>query len=239
MKVSELVGSQEILQYIQFHEELNPTLWENKHLKQEVRDKLLEIADEFYEFLELPNLEIIDIIFCGSNAAFNYSSLSDIDLHLLVDMSKIDCERLAENFFNTKKTLWNKLHEIEINGFSVELYVEDVKNPVNAAGIYSVKHDRWKKEPTPSKPGIDDTSLVSKTNQYIDAIDSLMASEPAKGEVRALLDDIYALRKAGLETGSEFSIENLTFKSLRNLGYMDKLRGYIIKASDREMSIYN
>jgi len=238
MKINELVAAKQIMQYIQFHDELNPALWEGEKLKPEVREKLLEISNEFYEFLEVEGLVVSDIMFTGSNAAFNYNTKnSDIDLHLLVDMTQV-CEELAENFFNTKKTLWNKIHNIQIEGLDVELYVEDFSNQVHAAGIYSVMNDDWIKRPVAEKPAINDTSLVAKTEQYVDLIETLLAGEPSKQEVKEVLIQIYELRKAGLDSpASEWSVENLAFKSLRNLGYLDKIRNYILKAGDKELSL--
>lgn len=237
MKLDELVDADDITKYIKFHATMNPSLWDDDRLRPEVRNKLLEISNEFVDFLEIDGLNVMDLIFTGSNAAFNYTSLSDIDLHLLVDMSSVAEEDIAENLFNAKRLLWNKVHDIDIYGYSVELYVEDITNPVNAAGIYSVSNNKWIKKPSPSEPPTDDISIVAKTNSYVDAIDSLFASDPDQVDVKRMINDVYALRKAGLENGGEFSTENLAFKSLRNLGYIDKLREAVLHLEDRRMSL--
>jgi len=43
---------------------------------------------------------------------------------------------------------------------------------------------------------------------------------------------IYEMHKTGLFKGDEFAFENLLFKALRNIGYLDKLRSYISYAED-------
>ena len=69
-------------------DELNPSIWIKKGkdyiIKPEVRTKLLEIAKEFYEYLEIET-PYEDIYFIGSMASYNWTSQSDIDLHLLFD----------------------------------------------------------------------------------------------------------------------------------------------------------
>jgi len=238
MKITEFVQADEILQYVKFHDELNPKLWDHDKLRPEVREKFIETVDEFIDFIEIDELNIDDILFTGSNCGYNYSSLSDCDVHLLIDFSQLDCtEEFAQNFFDTKKNLWNRIHDIEIEGFTFEIYVESVKNPVNASGIYSVKNDEWIKHPEKVKPSINDTSIVQKTNQYVDEINDLLESKPTKADLKEMVAKIYKLRKCGLEDGGEFSTENLVFKSIRNLGYLDKIKKYIIDTTDKELSL--
>ena len=52
-----------------FHDTLNPALWKNNQLTPQVRLKLLEIAKNFVEFIDIPEINLIDITISGSNAA--------------------------------------------------------------------------------------------------------------------------------------------------------------------------
>jgi hypothetical protein len=224
-------------QVIRFHSRLNPRLWRHDRLRVEVRLKLLQTAIAFYRFLDLPGLRINDIIVTGSNAAYNYTRLSDIDVHLLVDFSHTSCPVLASDFFNTKKTLWNQTYDTEIHGHPVELYVEDVSDPVNANGIYSLLHNDWLKTPSNTPPQRNDSAVQQKAQAYADEIDGLLAGEPGAKEINNLLKRLYVLRRNGLLAGGEFSTENTAFKVLRNLGYLDKLRDARIKSQERVLSI--
>ena len=47
------------------------------------------------------------------------------------------------------------------------------------------------------------------------------------------------MRKSGLEKGGEFSIENLTFKYLRNNGYIGKLMKIKRDTMDKKLSLEN
>ena len=54
---------------------------------------------------------------------------------------------------------------------------------------------------------------------------------------RSVLDDIYKLRAAGLESGGENSVENLAFKLLRSRGQINKLNKFIDKLQSADLSI--
>ena len=56
---------------VKYHNRLNRRLWgRDEHLLPDVRDKLLEIAEDFREFLGVDDLRIQDITLSGSNAAY-------------------------------------------------------------------------------------------------------------------------------------------------------------------------
>ena len=222
---------------IQFHSRLNPRLWQHDDLRVEVRLKLLQTAIAFYRFLDLPGLRVNDIIVTGSNAAYNYTRLSDIDVHLLVDFHRTTCPTLADNFFNTKKTLWNQTYDTMIHGHPVELYVEDVDDPVNANGVYSLLHSDWLKTPHATPPPRHDSAVQQKAQAYADEIDSLLTGEPSVKEINHLLNRLRNLRQNGLLAGGEFSTENLAFKTLRSVGYLQKLYDARIEAQDRILSV--
>ena len=69
--------------------ELQPDLWNGDKLDPEVRERLLEIAEDFMAGLDV-EADIEDIRFTGSLANYNWSKYSDIDLHIVVDFSKIN-----------------------------------------------------------------------------------------------------------------------------------------------------
>jgi hypothetical protein len=54
---------------------------------------------------------------------------------------------------------------------------------------------------------------------------------------KGVMDELKRLRKAGLETGGEQSVENLAFKLLRARGQIDKLRKYIDKLTSAKLSL--
>ena len=114
---------------LEVHDTLNPLLWnEDKTLKEDVFEKLSNIAQEFLKFIEIP-LNIVDIEIVGSNASYNYNSQSDIDLHIIVNSEVNFIEpTILRQLYNDRKGAFNRDYELEINGLPVELYIEDVKD---------------------------------------------------------------------------------------------------------------
>ena len=140
MNIEEL-DSYNLADAIKFNNQLNPVLWDkNEHLKDTVREKLLQIADEFREFLGVNDLQLTDITLSGSNAAYTYTPNSDIDLHLVVKMPNNEVYR---ELFDSKKYAFNEQHNITIGGADVEVYVQDSGQPHISQGIYSILNNKW------------------------------------------------------------------------------------------------
>ena len=106
--------------------ELNPKFWQDKKLNKNIFKRLMKIAREFLDGLGV-ELQMEDLRFTGSLANYNWSKYSDIDLHIVVDFSKIDENtELVKSFFDNARMRWNDLHDITIYGAEVEIYVENV-----------------------------------------------------------------------------------------------------------------
>jgi hypothetical protein len=221
---------QELIDPNPHHHELNPVLWDNKILRPEVRTKLLEIARHFALYLNVPRLYLKDVTLSGSSAGYNYSDYSDIDLHLVVN--KLESEEL----FTAKKNLYNSQHNLHIQNIPVELYVQPADQPHHSAGIYSVLDDEWITEPEHTEPTIDPRDIKSKARSYAGQINIAMRSNSID-LCRKTMDDLKRLRRAGLESAGEQSVENLTFKLLRARGSIDKLRNYITKLKKAKLSL--
>lgn len=58
-----------------------------------------------------------------------------------------------------------------------------------------------------------------------------------KTDIDNLIEDIYNLRKEGMEEDGEYSIKNLIFKEFRNLGYLDNLKELRKKEISKELSL--
>ena len=222
------------IQPIPYHDELNPILWQDNKLKTEIRYKLLYIAQHFARFLNIPKLNLRDITISGSNAAYGYSDSSDLDLHLLVEIPN-DRLELVE-LYDAKKNQYNSKYDIKIKTIPVELYVQDVNQAHASAGIYSVLDDKWIKEPKYGPPKINDDEVKSKARNYSSRLNKALKSDDLDF-AKETMADIRRLRQAGLESGGEFSIENLAFKLLRSKGKIDKLRRHIDKLQSADLSI--
>ena len=230
----QIIEFEESINPVEYHDTLNPKLWDNSSLDTEVRYKLMAIAMHFAKFLNVPKLNLKDITVSGSNAAYGYAESSDLDLHLVVTMPQ-DRPELAE-LYTAKKNEYNFTHDITIKGIDVELYVQDVQQPHRSAGIYSILNDRWISKPKHQPPTIRDQDVMSKARNYSARINAAMRANDLN-TARETMSDIRKLRQSGLEHGGEYSVENLAFKLLRARGKIDKFRRYINKLQSAELSL--
>lgn len=220
---------------INFHEELNPALWDGGHMRPEVRVALMRIANDFKDFLGIDMFDLLDITVSGSNAAYAYTPESDIDLHLVV-MIPDDHEQELKELFKAKKYEYNDIHNIKIRGYDVELYVQDAEDEHHSMGIFSVLKDKWISRPKRERAKIDDIEVKEKYECMKHRVDQALVHDSYE-KIKKVWDDIKAFRKAGLEAGGEFSSENLAFKIMRADGTLEKLYRHMGAIEDRGLSL--
>jgi len=222
---------------VQYHDTLAPRAWHNETLRTEVRDRLIEIAQIFVDYLEIPDFEILDIVLAGSMANYNYTRFSDFDLHVVTRYTDLQCDDLAEAFYRAKKTIWNNEHDINIGAHEVEVYVEDVEQAPVSGGIYSILKNEWLEKPTYEKPAVDSGSVTSKVHDLAVQIDRAIATADDPEDLKRITDKLRRMRRSGLDTHGEFGVENLTFKTLRNMGYIERLHDAYLHQQDQQLSI--
>lgn len=229
--------------------ELCPDFWEDGRFDQSARRTLLAIAKSFIEHLEIED-EVEDITITGSIANYNWDeNSSDIDLHILMDFSKLsDDPEILKKFFDAERKIWNKDHyEISIYGYPVEVYVQDINEEHHSSGIYSLLKDEWIKEPSKDNLSDENTDydhvqeITSSIMTVIDELElDLDKDDPQTiyNDADTLFDNIKDIRKSGMGSDSpEMSDGNIIFKSLRRSGYMEKLIDIRTKAFDMIHSI--
>lgn len=235
MNITEL-DSFDLTDAIRFHEELNPAIWDDEHMKPEVRKTLLKIAEDFKQFLGVSDLELVDITLSGSNAGYTYASKSDIDLHLVADLPNADISKVYRELFDAKKYQYNELHNYKIGGYDVELYVQNAKDEHTSQGIYSVLNDKWISIPTQQRAKVDDLSTKSKYETLLARAKAAIKSKNYKA-ISVLIDKLRMMRRVGLESGGELSPENLAYKMLRTNGILDDLYDAKFSSKSAELSL--
>lgn len=221
---------------------LNPKFWIGEHLDSRIRLKLLDISDDFIEYLGIDPDIVKDVIMTGSLANFNWNEeYSDIDLHILLDYSDIDENvEFVKQYFMAQKNLWNNEHkDLKIFGFPVEVYVQDINEKHDSTGIYSLEKDKWLREPDRdilSKSKVNKKFIKDKVSEYTEKIDKLTyifkknkndeyKLSKIANKTDKLWDEIKNNRKKGFEIykGKEINNANIIFKTLRRFGYLNKL----------------
>ena len=231
---------------------LNKIFWKNNKLDSKIRLKLLDIAQDFIDYLNVSWVVPEDIIITGSLANYNWNKkYSDIDLHILYDFSDVDENvELVKNYFQSKKSQWNNEHkDLKLFGFPVELYVQDINEEHSSSGVYSLNKNEWIE--TPDKDELLDSKInkqfiKERVSFYANEIDKLVylynknkhskyKLEKIQNKAEKLFDIIKAKRKEGFDKydGKEVNNYNLIFKSLRRYGYLDKLSKLKTKTYDK------
>ena len=231
---------------------LNPNIWDGMKLNPKIRLKLLDIADDFWEFVDVKWVDPISIILTGSICNFNWSDASDIDLHLVVDYSEVDEKtEFVKQFFDMKKNEWNENHSsLEIMGFNVELYVQDSNADLASQGVYDLEENKWISEPSMPQGNFAEenesaiSDLAARIMTLIDELENeiAIAKDTYKsryfGELASeFVSHIHKMRHDSLEKQGEDSIGNMVYKVLRRSGYIDKIYDAIHLAYDKENSI--
>jgi uncharacterized protein YdcH (DUF465 family) len=223
---------------------------ENKNfkLKDEIRKKLLEITNEFLDFVGI-DFFVFDIVLTGSLSNYNWSKYSDVDIHILIDFDEFSSGKVSsevymtivKEFFDLKRRLWNTSNDIKIKNYEVELYVQDVDDKHLSSGVYSILNDEWIIEPQKSNPKIDDRKILEKGEEYAKLIDDLSEKSEQGNDIMKDLNELKSkikkFRQSGLERGGEYSYENLTFKLLRRNGYIQKLMNIKTSIRNKKLSL--
>ena len=235
-------------------DDLNPSLWFNGKINSKARLRLLDIADDFLDYLDIPWVKPKDVLLTGSLAGYNWSADSDIDLHIVIDFGEVDDNvNLVRDYFDASKHNWNGEHEgLRLRGFPVEVHVEDSGDDrVPSAGAYSLIRGEWVNKPE-RLPAIqlDKFAIKEKAARLMTVIEKLEDMEEEAGEnddwtglsevekkASRLFNTIKRARKRGLEDGGEMSQGNVVFKVLRRTGHLDRLWNVKTRAYDRLNSV--
>jgi hypothetical protein len=229
-------------------DELNPKVWDDFKINEDVRKELLTIGRDFFDKVEIP-ITFVDIVLTGSLCNYNWSEkYSDFDLHIIINYEDIDENyELVEKFCDYAKKLWNSEHDIQISGFDVEVAIQDAKDLQKSidggkmGGVFSLVKNEWIKKPKKEK-FIPDEDLIRKKaenimtqiNELEDELEKKVPYEKISEKLKKVWKKIKEGREVGLEREGEFSIENLVFKFLRRNEYITRLLDVKRKSYDKQ-----
>jgi len=217
-----------------YKETLNPLFWKNNKFNNNIRNKLLKIALDFIKEVNL-QAPIKDITLTGSLANFNYNKHSDLDVHIILDFTKVNNDiNLVRDALDGKRFIWNLRHNIYFKGHEVELYFQNDSDPHYATAVFSILRDKWIKEPVYNPPENVDLKEVETKAFYInDTINRMVKAlnetkdkkeiQLINKKAKLIKEKIISIRKRALAERGEFAFENLVFKKLRNEGVIEKI----------------
>lgn len=212
-------------------DDLCDKVWEtDDKMFPEIRQDLIKISEDFYETADV-DAEIKDIILTGSLSNYNWSEkYSDFDLHIVVELKEAgDDVDMVKKVADQAKNIWNRDHDIQIEGYDVEVYIQDKNEPHIANGVYSVLNDKWNKKPSKIDFELNEQEIEKKGKSFMSKIDTIeegvedMEYEKFVEKIGKVWDKIKDLRKVSLKEEGEFGLGNLVFKLLRRNGYIEKI----------------
>lgn len=243
------------LSQFELKDELNPSIWENDgkdffRLKSGVQQKLLNIASKFWDSLGFEDDDIDDILLVGSSCNYNWSDVSDLDVHLSVPFKKIDENiELLEDYFKTKSRTWNDAHEnLHIGNTPIELFVQDKDAECESLAVYSLLKEKWIKKPKKSELGElkNDREITNKAALLMTIVDGIEKAYHAASsaeeyseiydDIQDLLSKIMGMRKEGLARGGEMDKDNIVYKMLRRSGHLETVWDLSDKLFDKVFS---
>lgn len=217
------------------HETLNPKIWTDNKLNNDVKLKIVEIVEQFISTCDIP-LHIVDVHIVGSQASYNYTKYSDLDVHIISNFELVDCSKeVLQTAYNSIKTRFNSEYDITIKGIDVELYVEDVRSTVTSNGVYSLYQDNWIKFPK-KLTDIPQVDISEELSEWTTKINKVLESNNSN-RIEKLIDDLYIVRQNSLTTEGEYGRGNQLFKEVRNIGLLDKLKDAYKASRSKELSL--
>jgi hypothetical protein len=226
------------------NETLNPKVWESESkMHKDVLEALKTIAIDYWNSLEL-DVPLIDITLTGSLANFNWSKYSDADLHIILDDKLLgDDSVMIKDLLDIKTRAWNLKHDITVKGFDVELYLQPKDQPHHSTGIYSLINNDWVIKPNMVEADLDKDTITKKYNSITKSVAEIKKTmsngdyEDVIHMLEKLKNKIKVMRQSGLETGGEFSVENIAFKLLRRNDVMEEINDMLTDAYDSSVTI--
>ena len=191
-----------MIQEYQTQSTLNPNIWDGEQLKPKLREKFLKIAKAFADFL-LPIIDIPvqDVTLTGSNANYNWTTKSDIDLHILINYKDIKAydanSALVREYLMAKKSIWNNNYPLMFKGMQIELYAQDVNEPHTSTGVYSIMNKKWIKKPSSDIVSVEDDAIDKKALPYEYEIDKMKQGDVnLSGRINRLKNKLKRMRQA-------------------------------------------
>ena len=136
-------------------------------------------------------------------------------------------QKLDKNEFNKAKKLMDNYLKSKAN-------LKESKDKISTISIDDYLKDCLKNEEFRRAWYSNDKEDVEKENKVEESISD---NQSKLEKIDNLIEDIYNLRKEGMEEDGEYSIKNLIFKEFRNLGYLDNLKELRKKEISKELSL--
>lgn len=125
-----------------FQPTLNECLWEGENLRPEIRQEIMQIAEELGQ---ITGIKINDLLMYGGSAGYQYSGDSDIDVSVYPEID----ENFTENYEKNLNVFRGRIEEI--CGLELHFFLKNQKEPeLREANenVYNITDNSWVTKPT-------------------------------------------------------------------------------------------
>lgn len=209
------------------HQNLNPLFWQNNQLNHDVDERLYRLGQFYFKKVsdDMPGVKLDDIVFIGSMADYLYTTHSDLDVNLIIDVSNVAWPSKAiASFLKQNNKYW---HTQTLSLFNYPIEMGAYTQISTLGGIYSILNHAWVKMPEHHEILFSKDELKNIVRAHHQNIITLQQNYIANskqfdcGKFTNFQSALIKWRKDGLQRDGLTSIENMSYRLLRILGEID------------------
>ena len=215
-------------QMTRFSKRLPGQFFDGTRLKEAVRDKSISFANARFAELGLPGLKIVDMLYVGSLASFEYDDLSDVDIHIIIDPASFPGEKAMLRRYLSKVNDLNEFlyNRVTFYGRKADFtfYADTVENRIEpGVGIYSLFAQNWPSEPQPAPIRFSRARVLAELKDYIARYNDLARTYGQSKQgfncelFSELREEVRLYRRKGIAKDGIRSTENIVYRSLRRV----------------------
>lgn len=206
---------------------LEPSFFEGDALRPAIVRKAREVGEAIFVEARVPGGTLMDVLFAGSLASYEYTADTDADLHLVIQSTATD----PELFSAYLKTLNAQMHhESGIRFLGRPVQITFTTMPDAQGGAYSVVKDAWVTRPVRAPVAFSEAELraaLADFGRQRDAEVDAFRAAPVTYDCQRLVRVRAALkakRSEGLASpAGVVSLGNVSYRVIRRLGWFDDL----------------
>lgn len=180
---------------------MDPAVWTNGVMKPEVKELILARLSESLNGTEWKSLEM-DLFAMGSLTGKQYTETSDLDIHLVVDLSEAEVEAMNEHFTETVNGQVLPETEHPVNYYAITN--QNKKHHFSTAdGVYDILNNDWLVGPLEPEPFDPETKYAKQYKRAEEVADKFLI---LLAHVEQDIADLDEIKRYGIEGDYEVTV---------------------------------
>ena len=207
---------------------LPPSFFDGDQLRHAMRDHSLSFAQARFRDLRMPELTLLDILFVGSLASYEYDDLSDVDIHILIDPKSFAGDTaFLRRYLNAMNDVNEFLYaSLTIHGRKADFsfYADTIERRIEpGVGLYSLTQNKWVNRPEPAPVRFSKEAvykdLLTYVKRYNDLVDAY--NKDKRGftcdRFSTLREEVRLYRREGIAKNGLRSSEDIVYRAMRRM----------------------